>query len=131
MKKLELKRVSRMEHATFGVLLDGDEPFAVTLELPWRDNQRNVSCIPQGRYTCQRVQSPTFGDTYEVLDVKGRSHILFHSGNTASHTEGCIIVGSKFTIFHGEMGVGESRVALGEFMRRVQDSSTFDLQIIG
>ena len=48
MKTLTIKRIAEIEDGTFGVILDGDTPFAVTLERNWLDNQANVSCIPAG-----------------------------------------------------------------------------------
>lgn len=64
-----------------------------TLEQPWRGNARRVSCIPAGEYLCEMVVSPRFGRVYGVTGVPERSHILFHAGNTAVDTQGCILVG--------------------------------------
>jgi hypothetical protein len=41
---ITLKRISFREDGTFGVLLAGGRPFAVTLERPWRDNRRRQIC---------------------------------------------------------------------------------------
>ena len=46
--ELKLKRVSDNEDATFGVLINGNTPFAVTLEPSWEDNRKGISCIPSG-----------------------------------------------------------------------------------
>lgn len=62
----------------------------------WLNNKPNKSCIPSGQYTCKAVQSPKFGATYEVTKVPGRSHILFHAGNTEEDTEGCLLVGNAY-----------------------------------
>ena len=78
-----LKRVEHSDKCTRGVLIHEDEIIALTLENPWRDNTPNISCIPIGTYLCKRVDSPKFGDTFEVSDVSGRTHILFHSGKVA------------------------------------------------
>jgi hypothetical protein len=94
---LDLLRVGSSRRGTFGVLRHGQVPFVLTLERPWQDNQAGESCIPAGRYRCGRVRSPKFGITFEVCDVPGRSHILFHSGNTIEDTEGCILVGEEFS----------------------------------
>ena len=32
-----------------------------TMELPWRDNERRLSCIPTGVYNVVKHQSPKFG----------------------------------------------------------------------
>ena len=52
-----------------------------TMELPWKDNKRRVSCIPVGFYIVRKHTSPKFGNTFHVLNVKGRSEILIHKGN--------------------------------------------------
>jgi len=67
------------------------------LELPWRDNQFRVSCIPSGTYLVIKHQSPKFGDTFWVKDVPNRTAILIHSGNYNHHTLGCILPGRKHT----------------------------------
>jgi hypothetical protein len=98
-----LTRVQSLDTATYGVLhLAGQAPFAVTLELPWEQNARRISKIPAGSYRCARVQSPKFGDTFEVTDVEGRSHILFHWGNYVKDTEGCILIGTSWADLDGD-----------------------------
>lgn len=52
-----------------------------TVELPWRDNRRQRSCIPAGAYRCALVNSPRFGRVYGVANVPGRSHVLIHPAN--------------------------------------------------
>ena len=81
MKHLTIKRLETGNQGTFGVLINGGIPFGLTLERQWLNNQSNISCIPEGGYLCKRVKSPKFGNTFEVTDVTGRSHILFHKGN--------------------------------------------------
>lgn len=87
----------------------------VTLELPWKGNQRRISCIPDGEYSCQITKGrKTSGGmfvptTYEVLNVPDRSGILFHVGNTASDSEGCILIGEKFGVLTGKPAILESR----------------------
>lgn len=122
MTKYSLIRVSYTKYGTFGVLLEEDIPFAVTLERPWEDNRRNVSCIPLGVYTCKRIISPKFGDTFEVLNVPGRSHILFHKGNLNEDTHGCILVGEYFDPLYGKPAILASGKAFWEFMERTTKS---------
>lgn len=64
-----------------------------TLELPWKDNQRNISRIPNGIYDVIKRNSKKFGDHFHVLDVPNRSYILLHSGNFYTDIRGCILVG--------------------------------------
>ena len=78
------------------LFIDG-ERFCDTLELPYRDNQRSVSCIPIGQYKV-RMRYPRESASRDYLhllvqDVPDRDYILFHRGNTAKDTRGCILVG--------------------------------------
>ena len=116
MKKVDITRLEKSDEGTFGVLrLDGRVQ-CVTLEPPERGNRVGVSCIPAGTYTCQRVDSPTFGSTFEVTGVPGRTAILFHKGNVARDTHGCILLGSRFGRLGDERGVLDSSVAFREFL---------------
>lgn len=58
-----------------------------TIELPWRNNRPQRSCIPAGRYLCAQVQSPRFGLVYGVQAVPGRSHVLLHAANLAGDVD--------------------------------------------
>ena len=85
------------DESTIGELFLNGERFCDTLELPYRDNQRSISCIPVGEYKV-RLRYPRESATRNYLhllveDVKDRSYILFHRGNTAKDTRGCILVG--------------------------------------
>ena len=85
------------DESTIGELFLNGERFCDTLELPYRDNQTSISCIPIGQYKV-RLRLPRESATRYyihllVQDVKDRSHILFHRGNTAKDTRGCILVG--------------------------------------
>lgn len=64
-----------------------------TMELPWKDNERDVSCIPDGVYRLTPHKSPSKGKCLKVHDVKGRTHILIHSANCPSQLQGCIAPG--------------------------------------
>lgn len=126
---MKIKRVSTGPDGTFGVLLFGGIPFAVTVEREWVNNQSNLSCIPEGAYTCKRVNSPRFGNTFEVTGVEGRSHILFHKGNVSNDSRGCIIVGEQFGIANGKPAVLASGEGFKEFLSLVEHLDKFDLLI--
>jgi hypothetical protein len=129
MRKIDITRLEKSEEGTFGVLrLDGRVQ-CVTLEPPERGNRVGVSCIPAGTYTCRRVDSPTFGPTFEVADVPGRTAILFHQGNVARDTHGCILLGSRFGRLGPERGVLDSRAAFAEFLDRCADERVFQFTI--
>jgi len=68
-----------------------------TLENPELNNVRNISCIPEGQYTV-RLRTARESATRDYLhllvqEVPNRDYILFHRGNSAKDTSGCILVG--------------------------------------
>ena len=119
---LHLVRLTRSPSLpTYGVLLREDGiPFALTLERPWLENQRSVSCIPTGTYTAKRHVSPRFGETFHLQDVPGRSEILLHKGNIDDDSHGCILVGEQFNNVRGEDGITASKEGFAEFMATVR-----------
>ena len=48
---LTLKRVAENEDGTFGVLIHNNVPFCLTIEPEWKNNMKNISCIPEGSNT--------------------------------------------------------------------------------
>ena len=70
---------------------------AKSLELPWKNNERRISCIPEGSYTVKKrtaAESPSRDyDHFIVCNVPDRSYILWHSGNYHWDIEGCLLFG--------------------------------------
>ena len=96
-KEMELKRINSTAFATYGVLRY-DKFECKTLELPDRNNQTNVSCIPLGRYKYMVVESSrSFNYPHVwIIDVPGRAGIKIHVANFVRELSGCIAVGSIF-----------------------------------
>jgi hypothetical protein len=70
-----------------------------TLELPWRNNRRGVSCIPAGVYLLSWTESPTFKrHTLRLEDVTDRDGILIHPANEVKELRGCIACGIRSSI---------------------------------
>ena len=96
----------------------------VSLELNWRDNKRQVSCIPAGEYNCVWKASPNFGMCYHVTDVPGRSHILIHAANFAglvslgqrADLQGCIAIGMRSGELYGQPALLESKRGVKAFV---------------
>ena len=122
---MKLTRLKTSEHGTFGRLQLPSGTVLSTLELPWKDNQRQISCIPPAIYQCDIVNSPKFGRVYQVKDVPNRSHILIHAGNWTKDTQGCILVGMS----NNDTQLFESRKALNLLMNELNGQS-FKLEVI-
>ena len=85
------------DNSTIGELFLNDEFMCDTLENPELNNVRNISCIPEGQYNV-RLRTAKESATRDYLhllvqDVPNRDYILFHIGNSAKDTSGCILVG--------------------------------------
>ncbi len=126
---LDLIRVGTSARGTFGVIRHGQVPFVLTLERPWEDNKQDVSCIPAGRYRCRRIRSPRFGNTFEICDVPGRTHVLFHAGNTLEDTHGCILVGEEFSGTWDAPMLVSSQRGFGELIKYLDGLPEFDIVI--
>jgi hypothetical protein len=69
-----------------------------TIELPWRNNEIRVSCIPEGEYFIEKRYSMKFKWHLHVLGVEKRSFILFHPANNAlKELNGCIAPVTKLS----------------------------------
>lgn len=93
---LVLQRVY-LATATHGAFTLNGKHIAHTIELPWRENKKSISCIPEGTYVLRRRYSEKFKWHYVLLDVPKRSCILIHPANNAQkELQGCIAPVSRF-----------------------------------
>lgn len=129
MKEMTILRFPCTEFGTFGVFLDGDLPFCLTLERLWLGNQKNISCFPGGDYVCKRIDSPKFGNTFEVTNIPDRTACLFHKGNLDDDSHGCVILGEQYETVLGSYGVVSSGKAFEEFLDRTKDVDEFLLHV--
>ena len=126
--KARLTRTCKHGQGTYGTLeFNGFQCF--TIEPPDRGNKPNISCIPEGTYTCRRVNSPRFGNTFEITGVDGRTHILFHGGNCAANSSGCVILGAQFDPATGRIPGGQSGPAVKKFLEKLKGVNTFEIEI--
>ena len=110
--KLTLYRTVSGQFGTFGVLCHDEIPLCNTLEEPWKDNHRNISCIPTGEYKCVQYSGTKHKNVWEVLKIPNRSNILIHAGNTLDDIEGCILVGKGIGEVNHYPAVTSSQAAL-------------------
>ena len=114
--ELTLKRTYYLK-GTNGILYLGDKKICSTIELPWQENQRRISCIPEGRYLLKKRFNPKFGDHLWVWDVPARDYILVHAFNDAlEESKGCIAPVAEIT------GIGKgalSRISLAKLVSLV------------
>jgi hypothetical protein len=98
MNHLTLQRVKQTEFATYGEIYnEHGRREVVTLELPWRDNKRNDSCIPAGEYIAERYLSPEHGYVlFRLINVPDRDDCELHIGNLPCDSKGCLLLGVRF-----------------------------------
>lgn len=114
---------------TLGELFNHDRDFKMqTLELPWINNERRVSCIPKGVYVCHLGMYNKGGyAAYEITEVPNRSEIKIHIGNYLADILGCIALGTDRdkTI----PAVWRSKKAFNQFMDYLNGEPVFKLDI--
>tara|TARA_R110002050_G_scaffold201841_1_gene336991 strand:- start:34455 stop:34898 length:444 start_codon:yes stop_codon:yes gene_type:complete len=93
-----------------------------TVELPWKDNEKYVSCIPPGTYTAIKHISPKFGPCLWIQNVPGRSEILIHPANYWHDLLGCIAPGEdhKHIDADGSLDVNKSRLMMEQILAFVE-----------
>lgn len=101
-----------------------------TLELPYKNNKRNVSCIPTGEYKVTCRNSEKYGDHYQVENVMMRDYILIHPANYYTQLRGCIAVGYDFYDINddGEHDLTHSRRTMKDLLNVAPDG--FNLIIL-
>lgn len=137
MRTATITRTESGDAGTFGHLVTDTGLCLRSGELPWRDNEPGVSCIPSGTYECVWALSPTKGLVYHVIRVPGRLDIEIHPANFCGDRvlgmrcdlQGCIALGTSVGPMNGQRALLCSRQAFVQFYRDM-DSNTFDLTII-
>ncbi|WP_353734710.1 DUF5675 family protein [Algoriella sp.] len=80
-----------LPQGTNGQLWLQQQLICMTIELPWKNNLKRKSCIPEGKYPLKKRFSERFGWHVWIDLVPNRSLILFHPANDAlKELNGCI-----------------------------------------
>ena len=134
-----LKRMQKNEAGTSGFVVIDSVFECYSLELPDKDNQRKVSCIPIGKYEILERKEPTdmtmrYRERYGWFNfhlclqgVKNRSGIYLHVGNTTKDSYGCILLGQQINT---ELFLSSSRKAFNAFYNKVVTALNNDEKVI-
>jgi len=115
-----LERFSYSDMGVFGKITLPSGQELSTVEPPWLDNKKSISCIPEGVYKCAPRDYHRGGyKAIEILDVPRRKFILFHKGNTIHDTRGCICVGARVGALGHLWAVLRSNAAFSVLMREL------------
>ena len=119
-------------HGVFLLYSDRNKVFeGKTLELPWRDNKRQISCISKGVYRVTPRRSDAKGEHFWIHDVLDRDMILIHVGNFVKDTQGCVLLGSDWGDINGDgqRDLTGSRFAMEKLVSIVGENE-FSLAIV-
>ena len=106
--ELELIRTYHPEGTNGEIQYEGQKVCS-SIELPWLQNKRRVSCIPEGRYEIRKRFTEKRKHHLVLVAVSGRDAILIHPANDAKkELLGCIAPVTKLT---GPGKGNESRLA--------------------
>ena len=136
--KIVVNRILSNEHKTLSecTLLEHGIPIMEFkgIELPWLNNKRNVSCIPENLYRAVAVRRASFPHKYAIwiLDVPQRSQIMIHTANYARQLLGCLAPGRGFKDIDndGIIDVYSSQDVMDELERRIALGTEFEVHFI-
>ncbi len=118
--------------ATYGKMYFNGTFLGYTVERPWVDNRKGVSCIPEGIYNMVPHNSQKFGNVVafhapdlnvyanDVLAKDAvepyRSYCLIHAANFSYQLQGCVAPGDRWMKDSkgNIIGVGSSRSVLAK-----------------
>ena len=102
--------------------------------VPMRLNWQKIDCIPGNMiYIVKKIISPTKGQCFQVMDVPGRTAVLWHKGNFATgkkiDTEGCQLPGMQLVDINGdgELDVADSTGAMDKLLSIMPDEFKFHI----
>lgn len=100
-----------------------------TLELSWKNNQRRISCIPNGVYQIAPKLSMRFGRTFQILNVPERDNVLIHSGNFNHNTKGCVLVGKGYRDINNDfqLDVLNSKISMKLLLSALNERSSITI----
>lgn len=127
--KLKLVRTEFYKTNTIGKLYVDGVFQCYTLEDTVRTGPKvyGETAIPEGEYKITLELSPRFGTILPRLhNVPNFEGVLIHTGNKASHTEGCILVG------RGEKDtyIEESKLAFAALFEKMKSTDDITIQIV-
>ena len=137
MKRVKIQRLWGDQNQTTGVFTvlneKGQPIFAcLCLERGDRNNQKNVSSVPAGRYPIVLEYSSRFKqDLYELKDVPNRTECKIHPSNYWDQLNGCIALGLKLKNLNNDQyyDVTNSKATVVEFHKVMKNVTRTTIEI--
>lgn len=103
------------------------------IELPWRNNERGISCIPPGIY--DGIATTRWSNKkYALLinDVPDRSEIMVHTANYVHQLLGCLAPGKTFADIDrdGVIDVTSSQNTMDEIQKIIPIGTKFKYHVV-
>lgn len=125
---INLIRFKSDANGTFGRLIDEKgNKLCYTVELPWKDNQHDISCIPTDTYNVVQYNSNEHGDVWKIMDVPNRNNVEIHPANDVADLLGCIGVGDSLGVVNNFPAVLHSKKTFSMLKSTLPDN--FELTI--
>ena len=125
-----------LDNCTIGEMYYRGELVCYTVERPWLDNKKSVSCIPAGTYRLLAYSSKGHPNSFimenTALNVgrinTHRTYCLIHPANFPHEVEGCIGPGLK--LHPTNWGVSQSRKAMDKLRNLITTNNITQLEIV-
>ena len=129
---LTLERYPEYLGCTPGRFRFGRQDVGYALELPWRDNKEDVSCIPLGEYALEITPSPKFFGrlVVEIMDVPDRTGVRMHPANWVEQLLGCIAPATELSIRGQKLMANASTPVYANIYKQVTEGTMKRLRII-
>ena len=128
-----------LEKCTIGRITHDNSFICYSLERPWLNNEKNISCVPAGVYDLQRYDSARFKDCFSLTCFNlgvgltenfQRTYILIHAANRVSDLHGCIAPGLGISGYLDEWVTVDSRKALDKLRTLIHNENIQQMEIV-
>jgi hypothetical protein len=131
----QLIRFETGAHGTLGKIIAPDIQ-CYSIELPWKNNEQNISCIIAGAYPYRKEIHPKFGRCLRLFAISEREGVLMHAGSFAgdvslgwkSDSSGCVIIGSKIEKIKKQKAAINSRATLDTLILSLPEKGSVDIK---
>ncbi|MCU0359760.1 MAG: DUF5675 family protein [Bacteroidia bacterium] len=125
--ELELLR-EYFPEGTNGEIWHDGKLICKSIELPWKENAKRISCIPEGRYPVVIRWHKIMGWVLSIEEVPERKGILVHAANSAlKDLKGCIAPVTQIT---GKGKGSKSKVALNTLLKLLTEQEESETHFI-
>jgi len=118
------RNMTCLDNSTIGRLIIDGKDIGRSLELPWKNNQSNISRIPEGSYPGFIRSDGKRGWRIQLKGVPDREFVQIHVGNYQRQIEGCILVGTDVTNVGNECMVTNSKTTLNNIRAKFEQMSS-------